>query len=99
MVAIAATSYATPSAQAWQSRHRLQQARREADQAESDARQLRQQADQAAQQAQQSQTRVGALTAQAAREAGTYGARAPGSPLGSAGNQTSGRGRLIDARA
>jgi multidrug efflux pump subunit AcrA (membrane-fusion protein) len=94
MVAIAATSYATQTAQAWQSRSRLQQARREADQAESDARQLRQQADQAELQAQRSQTRVGALAAEVAREDHTYSAR----PSATA-KHASGSGRLVDALA
>lgn len=72
MVAITATSYATPSVQQWQTRARLEQARREADQAESNAKQLRNQADQAEQQAQQSQGRVTNLSTQAQQSATTY---------------------------
>ena len=72
MVAITATTYATPSAQQWQSRARLEQARREADQAESNAKQLRSQADDAEQQAQQSQTRVTTLNAQAQQSDSSY---------------------------
>jgi small-conductance mechanosensitive channel len=72
MVAITATNSATPSAQVWQSRSRLQQARQEADQAETLAKQLQDQADQAEQQAQQGKTRVSVLTNQLARADTTY---------------------------
>lgn len=72
MAAIAATSYATPSAQVWQSRARVDQARRDADQAEANARQLREQADQAEQASQQSQTRLRDATAAATQSDSTY---------------------------
>jgi hypothetical protein len=72
MAAIAATSYATPTAQAWQGRARLDQVRREADQAEANARQLRAQADQAEQQAQQGQNKVRSVSAQLAQQDSTY---------------------------
>jgi TolA-binding protein len=72
MVAITATSYATPSAQVFQSQARLEQARREADQAESFAKQLRAQADDAEQQAQTDQGKVTTLTVQLAQTDGTY---------------------------
>lgn len=72
---IAATSYATPSAQAWAGRARLNQARQEADQAEARARQLRTQADQAEQQAQQGQNTVRTLSAQVAQQDSTYSAQ------------------------
>lgn len=75
MVAIAATSYATPSAQAWAGRARLDQVRREADQAEATARQLRAQADQAEQQAQNGQDKVRAVSAQVAQADSTYSAQ------------------------
>lgn len=75
MVAITATNATTPSAQVWQSRSRLQQAREEADRAESNARQLRAQADQAEQQAQQGQARVSALSTQVAAADSTYSAQ------------------------
>jgi gamma-glutamylcysteine synthetase len=75
MAAIAATSYATPSAQVWQGRYRLEQARRDADQAEANARQLRTEADQAEQVAQQSQTRVSSVGAQVAQAENTYSAQ------------------------
>lgn len=72
MVAITATSYATPSPQAMLSRTRLAQARSEADQAEANAKQLREQADQAEQQAQQGQAKVGALSEQVTQADSTY---------------------------
>jgi septal ring factor EnvC (AmiA/AmiB activator) len=72
MVAITATSYATPSAQAWQSRAKLEQARREADQAESEAKQLRTQADQAENEAQKGQAKVSTLASQVAQVDSTY---------------------------
>ena len=75
MVAIAATSYATPSAQVWQVRARLDQARRQADQAEANAVQLRSQADQAEQEAQKGQQNVRAVSAQVAQADSTYSAQ------------------------
>ena len=72
MAAIAATSYATPSAQAWQGRARLDQARRQADQAETNARELRSQADQAELEAQKGQENVRSVSAQVAQADSTY---------------------------
>jgi multidrug resistance efflux pump len=72
MVAITATSYATPPSQAWQGRARLDQARREADSAEANARQLRAQADQAEQEAAKGQDKVRAVSAQVAQSDSTY---------------------------
>jgi chromosome segregation ATPase len=75
MAAISATSYATPSAQARIVRARLEQARREADQAESNARQLRAQADQAEQDARADQARVSSLGRQVTQEDSAYSAK------------------------
>lgn len=72
MAAITATSYATPAAQAWQSRARVDQAQREADQAESRAKALRTQAEQAEQEADQGQARVGTARTQLAQTDSTY---------------------------
>jgi chromosome segregation ATPase len=75
---LAATSYATPSAQASNGRARLEQVRRAADQAEANARQLRAQADQAEQAAQQSRGKVqtaSAQLAQATQADSTYSAQ------------------------
>jgi hypothetical protein len=58
MATISATNSATPSVQQTLGRSRLQQARREADQAEATAQTLRQQADDAEFQAQKSQGQV-----------------------------------------
>ena len=72
MVAITATSYATPPSQAWQGRARLEQVRREADRAEANARQLRAQADQAEQEVGKDNDRVRAVSAQVAQSDSTY---------------------------
>jgi multidrug resistance efflux pump len=77
MAAIAATSYATPSANTWAVRARLDQARRDADQAQARARQLRAQADQAEQQAQNGRARARSISAELAQADSTYGT-APG---------------------
>ena len=69
MVAITATNASTPLQPVVPSRSRLEQARRQADQAEANARQLRALADQAEQELQQSQTKVSNLTTQVAKEA------------------------------
>ena len=74
MVAITATNSATPSIQASSGRARLEQARREADQAEANARDLRAQADEAEQQAQSSQENVNRIAARNQREESTYSA-------------------------
>jgi hypothetical protein len=81
MVAIAATTNATPSLQATLSKTRLEQARREADLAESNAQNLRAQADQAEAEAQKGQEKVRALTVNAQPDDATY------SPLRNASTQ------------
>lgn len=88
MVAIAATSYATPPSQVWQGRSRLEQARRDADQAEANARQLRTEADQAEQEAQQSQSRVGSVGAQVAQAENTYSVQLRKQMASAAASQT-----------
>ena len=72
MVAISATNSATPSVQQSLNQTRLQQARREADQAEANAQNLRQQADSAELQAQKSQSRVREETARSQQSGSTY---------------------------
>lgn len=71
MVAITATNSSTPSIQAALGRTKLQQARREADQAESNAQNLRKQADAAEQEAQKSQANVRTLSARTQQETAT----------------------------
>lgn len=88
MVAITATSYATPPAQAWAAQSRVEQARREADQAEARARQLRGQANEAEQDAQKGQARVSALSAQAAQTDSTYSTQLQQQVASSAAKQT-----------
>ena len=88
MVAITATSYATPPTQAWQGQARLDQARREAAQAQTRARQLRSQANQAEQDEQNSQTRVSTLSAQVAQTDSTYSAQLQQQVASSAARQT-----------
>ena len=73
-MAITATNSATPSVQAYVGRARLEQARRQADQAEANARDLRAQADDAEQQAQQSQNNVRKISASIQNEDTTYSA-------------------------
>jgi hypothetical protein len=68
MVAITATNASTPLKPVTPSRSRLEQARRQADQAETNARQLRALADQAEQDLQSSQARVSTLSAQVSQE-------------------------------
>ena len=68
MVAITATSSATPSLQAALGRTNLAQAQREADQAEGDAKQLRAEADQAEQRAQERQGMVSRIAASGNRQ-------------------------------
>lgn len=75
MVAITATNSTTPSLQASLSKTRLQQARREAEQAESVAQNLRAQVTNAESEVQRSQGRVRALTASGPTAEPTY--RAP----------------------
>lgn len=74
MVAITATNSTTPSIQASLGRARLEQARREADQAEANAKDLRAQADEAERQAQSSQENVRKVAARNQREESTYSA-------------------------
>lgn len=79
MVAITATNSATPSIQASLGRARLEQARREADQAEANARNLRTQADDAERQSQDSQDNVRKVADRNQREESTYSAPRAGS--------------------
>lgn len=65
MLALPATTSATPSLQATLNRNRLEQARREADQLEAQAQNLRNQADQAEDQAVKGQDKVRNLSSQA----------------------------------
>lgn len=78
MVAITATNSATTSLQSVLNRSRLEQARRQADQAEADARDLRSQADQAEQDAQQGQQKVRSLSSEIAKSNSTYSPRIQG---------------------
>jgi hypothetical protein len=72
MVAITATTSATPSVQASLGQARLAQARREADLAEANAKDLRAQADDAERQAQDSQDNVRKLSSRNQQEEATY---------------------------
>jgi phage I-like protein len=72
MAAISATNSATPSTQQALNSNRLQQARREADQAEAHAQDLRQQADGAELQAQKSQANVREQAARNQQTGSTY---------------------------
>ena len=72
MVAITATNSATPTAQAVLVKTRLEQARREADQAEASAQSLRAQADAAEIDAQKSQENVRNLSARSRQTSPTY---------------------------
>lgn len=81
MVTITATNSATPSIQASLGRARLEQARREADQAEASARDLRAQADDAEQQAANSQGNVRKVAASNQLEPSTYSAPRASSTL------------------
>lgn len=72
MVAITATNSATPSPQAVLGRARVEQARREADQAEANAQDLRAQADAAELDAQQSQQRARELAQRNRQSDPTY---------------------------
>lgn len=82
MVAITATNSATTSLQSVLNRSRLEQARRQADQAEAEARDLRSQADQAEQVAQRGQQKVRSLSSEIARAAATYSPRVQGAQTG-----------------
>ena len=81
MVAITATSSATPSLQAALGQARLVQAQREADQAEGNAKQLRSEADQAEQQAQQRQGKVSQIASSSNRQPGADTYRPPAAVL------------------
>ena len=72
MVAIAATNSSTPALQAALGRARLEQAKREASQAEDNARQLRAQADDAEREARQGQAKVREVSADNRRQESTY---------------------------
>ena len=72
MVAITATNSATPSPQALQVKARLEQARREADQAESNAQTLRSEADAAELDSERSQQNVRELTTRSRQSDATY---------------------------
>ena len=74
MVAITATTSATPSLQAALGQAKLAQAQREASQAEDKAKQLRAQADEAEQQSQQSREKVAQVASGNRQQASTYGA-------------------------
>lgn len=76
MVAITATNGTTPSLQLALSQTRLEQARRDADQAEANAKTLRNQADQAEQESQEKQNQVQGLSTEVSREQPTYSAPA-----------------------
>lgn len=79
MVAITATSNATPSLQSVLNRSRVEQAGREAEQAEANAQQLRAQANEEERKAQQGQEKVRTLTAQARQSDATYTSAVKGS--------------------
>lgn len=72
MVAITATNSATPSVQTSLARTRVEQAQREADQAEANAKSLRAQADEAEQQAQTSQNNLRKVSTQVQQQEATY---------------------------
>jgi len=72
VVAITATSSATLSLQSMLNRTRVEQARREAEQAETNAQNLRAQANEEERKAQQGQDKVRTLTAQARQDDATY---------------------------
>jgi hypothetical protein len=79
MATISATNSATVSLQSVLNRSRLEQARRQADQAEAEARDLRSQADQAEQDAQQGQQKVRSISSEIAKSATTYSPKVQGS--------------------
>jgi type II secretory pathway component HofQ len=72
MATIAATSSATPSLQSVLNQSRVEQARREADQAEAKAQTLRSEADTQERIAQEGQDKVRSLTAQGRQQDATY---------------------------
>jgi len=78
MATISATNSATVSLQSVLNRSRLEQARRQADQAEAEARDLRSQAEQAEQDAQQGQQKVRSISSDIAKSAATYAPKAQG---------------------
>lgn len=80
MGAISATNSATPSLQLALGRNRLEQARRDADQAETNAQTLRAQADKAEQDAHASQGKVRTLASQNQQFQSTYEAQLKGRP-------------------
>ena len=72
MVAITATNSATPSLQTVLNKTRIDQARREADQAEANAQSLRAQANEEERRAQDGQERVRSLSSQSPQKDATY---------------------------
>ena len=78
MVAITATSSATPSLQSVLNKTRVDQARREAEQAEANAQNLRAQADEEERRAQDGQSKVRTLSSQARTSDATYTAAVKG---------------------
>jgi hypothetical protein len=72
MVAITAANSATSSLQTVLNKTRIEQARREADQAEANAQSLRAQADEEERRAQEGQARVRNLSSQTRQQDGTY---------------------------
>ena len=80
MVSITSTNSATPSLQLALSQARLEQARKDADQAEANAKSLRIQADQAEQESQNRQSDVQSLSSQTSQEQATYSALARTAP-------------------
>ena len=101
MVAITATSNATPSLQSVLNRSRVEQARREADQAEASAQNLRAQANEEERKAQQSQDKVRSLTAQARQDDATYASslRNGGSALPAVNRERPTMGRIVNIAA
>lgn len=101
MVAITATSNATPSLQSVLNRTRVEQARSEALQAESNARNLRAQAIEEERKAQQSQDKVRTLTAQARQNDATYASslQNDGVTLPAFNRERSTTGRLVNIAA
>ena len=78
MASITATNSATVSLQSVLNRSRLEQARRQADQAEAEARDLRSQANLAEQDAQQGQQKVRSISSEIAKAAATYAPKVQG---------------------
>jgi hypothetical protein len=101
VIAIAATSNATPSLQSVLNRARLEQARRDAEQAEANARNLRAQVTEEERKAQQGQDKVRTLTAQAQQDDDTYTSalKLGGSTLPAINRQPPSTGRVLNIAA